>query len=189
VVFRTRYFSGALDRRASFAFALSAHSLARTTIFSRTLGSTHSLASLSIRFACRRQNSASVRCIALPPKDCTSFLDPKSRTSSKIGCGPEAVTALGDRPRCPCSAAGFPAKPCAFSRHPRFPMSRQAAPDLSLPLAEPITLGRGPRSHLVTLMDAAILIRDLEPFRQARPVWDRAAEMMLLWARPGSART
>ncbi len=33
---------------------------------------------------------------------------------------------------------------------------------------------------------AAILIRDLEPFRQARPVWDRAAEMILLAAaRPG----
>jgi hypothetical protein len=45
--------------------------------------------------------------------------------------------------------------------------------DLSLPLAQPITLPRGPGSHLVTLMDAAILIRDLEPFRQARPVWDR----------------
>jgi hypothetical protein len=27
-------------------------------------------------------------------------------------------------------------------------------------------------------MDAANLIRDLEPFRQARPVWDRAAEMV-----------
>jgi hypothetical protein len=33
----------------------------------------------------------------------------------------------------------------------------------------PITLARGPR--LVALMDAAIPIRDLEPFRQARPVW------------------
>src|SRR6266568_7212619 len=42
--------------------------------------------------------------------------------------------------------------------------------------------GLGPRSHLVTLMDAAILIRDLEPFRQARPVWDRAAEMILVAA-------
>ena len=31
-------------------------------------------------------------------------------------------------------------------------------------------------------MDAAILIRDLNPFRQARPVWDRAAEMILLAA-------
>src|SRR6266536_3466990 len=32
-------------------------------------------------------------------------------------------------------------------------------PDLTLPLAQPITLTGGPRSHLVTLMDAAILIR------------------------------
>jgi hypothetical protein len=30
------------------------------------------------------------------------------------------------------------------------------------------------------LMDAAIVIRDLEPFRQARPVWNRAAEMVLI---------
>ncbi len=59
-------------------------------------------------------------------------------------------------------------------------MPRQTSPDLTLPLAQPITLTRGPRSHLVTLMDAAILIRDLEPFRQARPMWDRAAEMILL---------
>jgi len=34
----------------------------------------------------------------------------------------------------------------------------------------------------MTLMDAAILIRDQEPFRQARPVWDRAAEMIRLAA-------
>ena len=54
--------------------------------------------------------------------------------------------------------------------------------DLTLPLAQPITLTRGPGSHLVTLMDAAILIRDLEPFRQARPVWDRTAEMILIAA-------
>jgi hypothetical protein len=54
------------------------------------------------------------------------------------------------------------------------------SPDLTLPLAQPITLTRGPRSHLVTLMDAAVLIRDLEPFRRARPVWDRAAEMILV---------
>jgi len=59
-------------------------------------------------------------------------------------------------------------------------MPKQAAPDLTGPLAQPITLAHGPRSHLVTLMDAAILIRDLEPFRQARPVWDRAAEMILI---------
>ncbi len=42
--------------------------------------------------------------------------------------------------------------------------TRTATPDLPLPLAQPITLTRGLRSHLMTLMDAAILIRDLEPF-------------------------
>jgi hypothetical protein len=57
--------------------------------------------------------------------------------------------------------------------------------DLTLPLAQPITSTHGPRSHLVTLMDAAIPIRDLEPFRQARPVWDRAAEMILIAAETG----
>ena len=56
------------------------------------------------------------------------------------------------------------------------------SPDLSLPLTQPITLTDGLRSHLVTLMDAAILIRDLEPFQQARPEWDRAAEMILIAA-------
>jgi hypothetical protein len=63
----------------------------------------------------------------------------------------------------------------------------QPSPDLTLPLSRPITLTRGPGSHLVTLMDAAILIRDLEPFRQARPVWDRAAEMILIAARDREA--
>ena len=52
--------------------------------------------------------------------------------------------------------------------------------DLTLPPTQPISLTRGPRSHLVTLLDAAILIGDVGPFRQARPVWDRAAEMILL---------
>ena len=58
----------------------------------------------------------------------------------------------------------------------------QTSLDLTIPLARPITLTSGPRSHLVTLMDAAILIRDLKPFRQARPVWDRAAEMIMIAA-------
>jgi hypothetical protein len=58
----------------------------------------------------------------------------------------------------------------------------QTSLDMSLPLAHPITLTRGPGSHLVTLMDAAILIRDLEPWRQARPVWDRLAGLILLAA-------
>jgi hypothetical protein len=61
-------------------------------------------------------------------------------------------------------------------------MPKRTSPDLTVPLAQPITLTRGPRSHLVTLMDAAILIRDLDQFRQARPVWDRAAEMILVAA-------
>src|SRR5262249_51676109 len=64
-------------------------------------------------------------------------------------------------------------------------MPTRTTPDLSLPLAQPITLTGGPHSHLVTLMDAAILIRDLEPVRQARPVWDRAAEMILIAAETG----
>jgi hypothetical protein len=64
--------------------------------------------------------------------------------------------------------------------------TRTPAPDPTLPLARPITLTDGPRSHLVTQMDAAILIRDLEPFRQARPDWDRAAEIILTPPRPGS---
>jgi hypothetical protein len=55
--------------------------------------------------------------------------------------------------------------------------TQRTAPDLSLPLAQPITLTRGSRSHLVTLMDAAILIRDLEAFRARRARSDRAAEI------------
>ncbi len=42
-------------------------------------------------------------------------------------------------------------------------------------------------SHLGALMDAAILIRNLDPFRQARPVWDRAAEMILVAGTTGKA--
>ena len=59
----------------------------------------------------------------------------------------------------------------------------QISLDLTIPLAHPITLTRGPGAHLVSLMDAAILIRDLEPWRQARPVWDRAAGLILLATR------
>jgi hypothetical protein len=35
-------------------------------------------------------------------------------------------------------------------------MPNRTTTDLTLPLAQPIVLTRGPRSHLVTLMDAAI---------------------------------
>jgi hypothetical protein len=79
------------------------------------------------------------------------------------------------RPQMLARRSGLRLKPlCGFQR--LAPMPRQTSPDLTLPLAEPITLTRGLCSHLVTLMDAAILIRDLEPFRQARPVRDRAKE-------------
>jgi hypothetical protein len=50
---------------------------------------------------------------------------------------------------------------------------------------QPIELSRGRRSRIETLQDAASLIRDLEPWRQARPVWDRAAELILLAAGTG----
>ena len=47
------------------------------------------------------------------------------------------------------------------------------------------TQSNRPAAQLETLADAAQLIADLEQFRQARPVWDRAAEMILLAARTG----
>jgi hypothetical protein len=58
-------------------------------------------------------------------------------------------------------------------------------PDLTLPLAHTISLNGGPRSRIETLHDTAMLIRDLDGFRQARPMWDRAAEMILIAARSG----
>ncbi len=64
-----------------------------------------------------------------------------------------------------------------YSRHMDLNFNRK--------LAREIALTRGPRSRLTTLKGAAVLIRDLEPFRQARPVWDRAAGLVLLAARPG----
>jgi hypothetical protein len=57
------------------------------------------------------------------------------------------------------------------------------SPDLSGKLAHTIKPSRGPAAQLETLADAAQLIADLEQFRQARPVWDRAAEMILVAAR------
>jgi hypothetical protein len=48
-------------------------------------------------------------------------------------------------------------------------------PNLNRKLAHTIKSTRGPAAQLETLADAAQLIADLEQFRQARPVWDRAA--------------
>ncbi len=59
------------------------------------------------------------------------------------------------------------------------------APDLSRKLAHTIKPTGGPAAQLDTLADAAQLIADLEQFRQARPVWDRCAEMLLVAARTG----
>jgi hypothetical protein len=44
--------------------------------------------------------------------------------------------------------------------------------------------------QLDALADAAHLVADLDQFRQARPVWDRAAEMILVAATtPGYTRS
>jgi hypothetical protein len=58
-------------------------------------------------------------------------------------------------------------------------------PNLNRKLAHTIKPNPGPAAQLETLADAAQPIADLEQFRQARPVWDRAAEMILLAARTG----
>jgi|ERR1051326_1858746 hypothetical protein len=58
-------------------------------------------------------------------------------------------------------------------------------PDLSRKLAHTVKTTGGPAAQLETLADAAQLIADLEQFRQARPYWDRCAEMLLRAARTG----
>jgi len=52
-------------------------------------------------------------------------------------------------------------------------------------LSGPGTGHRSRSAQLETLADAAQLIADLEQFRQARPYWNRCAEMLLLAARTG----
>jgi len=107
-----------------------------------------------------------------------------SSQAREIGQGPPRKHWLSEASDCHCSTTRASAKPAALSTSlPLLPMP--ADPDLTLPLAQPITLTRGPGSHLVTLMDVAILIGNLEPFRQARPVWDRVAEMILIAAETG----
>lgn len=102
------------------------------------------------------------------------------RAASAIDVRADRLEAEGSRPRHSPALFASPMPGPLFQ--PQSSMPRQPAPDLSLPLAQPISLTRGPGTHLVTLMDAALLIRDLEPWRQARPVWDRAAEMILIAA-------
>ena len=53
------------------------------------------------------------------------------------------------------------------------------APDFKLALAHPIEPTGGPGVSLVTLEDAARFIGLMKPWRQARPCWDHAAELLL----------
>jgi len=53
------------------------------------------------------------------------------------------------------------------------------APDFKLALAHPIKPKGGPGVLLVTLEDAVQFIGLMKPWRQARPCWDHAAELLL----------
>lgn len=59
------------------------------------------------------------------------------------------------------------------------------APDFKRLLAHPIKPTGGPVVLLVTLEDAAKFIGLMEPWRQARPYWDRCAGEILKAARTG----
>ena len=56
-------------------------------------------------------------------------------------------------------------------------MSR--AHDFKLALTRVIEQTRGPGAELVTLEDAARFVGLMKPWRQARPHWDFAAELLL----------
>ena len=51
--------------------------------------------------------------------------------------------------------------------------------DFTLALTRVIEPTRGPRAELATLQDAARFIGQMKPWRQARPHWDFAAELLL----------
>jgi hypothetical protein len=59
------------------------------------------------------------------------------------------------------------------------------APDFKRLLAHPIKPTGGPPVLLVTLEDAAKFIGLMEPWRQARPHWDRCAGEILKAAKTG----
>jgi hypothetical protein len=59
------------------------------------------------------------------------------------------------------------------------------APDFKRLLAHPIKPTGGPQVLLVTLEDAAKFISLMEPWRQARPYWDRCAGEILKAAKSG----
>ena len=59
-------------------------------------------------------------------------------------------------------------------------------PDFKRLLAHPIKPTGGPQVLLVTLEDAARFIGLMEPWRQARPYWDRCAGEILKAAKTGT---
>ena len=54
-----------------------------------------------------------------------------------------------------------------------------AAHDFKLALTRVIEPTRGPGAELATLQDAARFVGQMKPWRQARPHWDFAAELLL----------
>ena len=56
------------------------------------------------------------------------------------------------------------------------------APDFKLALTRVIEPTGGPGAELSTLEDAARFVGLMKPWRQARPHWDFAAELLLLTA-------
>jgi hypothetical protein len=57
--------------------------------------------------------------------------------------------------------------------------------DFKLALTRVIEPTRGPGAELTTLQDAARFIGQMKPWRQARPHWDFAAELLLKAAETG----
>jgi hypothetical protein len=62
------------------------------------------------------------------------------------------------------------------------------AHDFKLALTRVIEPTGGPGAELATLEDAARFIALMKPFRQARPHWDFAAELLLTAAETGKRR-
>ena len=58
-------------------------------------------------------------------------------------------------------------------------MRMSRAHDFKLALTRVIEPTRGPGAELVTLEDAARFVGLMKPWRQARPHWDFAAELLL----------
>ena len=73
----------------------------------------------------------------------------------------------------------------SFARALRYNKRVAKAPDFKLALAHPIKPTGGPGVELTTLEDAARFIAATRPWRQTRPFWDYAAELLLKAAQTG----